>query len=153
MTTEWLSEREQTSWRSFIMSVHDLMAALEADLAPVGLTMGDYEVLVWLSEADERRMRMCDLAAAMQLSPSGLTRRLDGMVKNGWVERASCAADRRVAWAHLTDTGFAKLQEAAPHHVASVRRHMLDPLGAKGVEQLGTLFGRGRNHLEALQTA
>ena len=48
MTTEWLSEREQTSWRSFIMSVHDLMAALEADLAPVGLTMGDYEVLVWL---------------------------------------------------------------------------------------------------------
>jgi len=153
MTDGWLSEREQTSWRSFIMSVHDLMAAFETDLAPIGLTMGDYEVLVWLSEAEERRMRMCDLATSLQLSPSGLTRRLDGMVKAGWVERASCAADRRVAWAHLTDLGLAKLQEAAPLHVASVRRHLLEPLGPRGVEQLGTLFGRVRSHLEQLQPA
>lgn len=151
--TEWLTEREQASWRNFIMSVHDLMAALEADLSPHGITMGDYEVLVWLSEADEQRMRMCDLAGALQLSPSGLTRRLDGMVRQGWVQRASCSSDRRVAWAQLTDTGLQKMQQVAPAHVASVRRHVLDPLGPKGVDQLGVLFGRVRDHLQALPTA
>jgi DNA-binding MarR family transcriptional regulator len=141
MATDWLSETEQHSWRNFIMTVHDLMAALETDLAPHGLTMGDYEVLVWLSEAEQNRMRMCDLAGALQLSPSGLTRRLDGMVKNGWVERASCASDRRVMWAHLTPAGLTKMQEVAPDHVASVRRHVLEPLGPEGVTQLGEIFG------------
>ena len=124
--TTWLTDAEQTAWRTFITTVHDLMGALEADLAPHGLTMGDYEVLVWLSEADEQRMRMCDLAAALQLSPSGLTRRLDGMVRQGWVERASCDSDRRVAWAHLTAAGLEKMKATAPDHVASVRRHLLE---------------------------
>lgn len=147
MATRWLTETEQRSWRNFIMSVHDLVAVLEADLAPHGLTMGDYEVLVWLSEAQEQRMRMCDLAGALQLSPSGLTRRLDGMVKNGWVERASCASDRRVMWAHLTPAGFEKMNEVAPHHVDSVRRHLLEPLGEDGVVALGEIFGKVREHL------
>lgn len=149
--TRWLSDQEQHAWRNFIMSVHDLTAALEADLAPYGLTMGDYEVLVWLSEADESRMRMCDLASALQLSPSGLTRRLDGMVRNGWVERASCASDRRVMWAHLTPAGLAKMNEVAPVHVESVRSRVLDPLGAEGVQQLGDIFGRIREQLLAPQ--
>ncbi len=153
MSTEWLSDLEQTAWRNFIMSVHDLMAVLESDLAPYGLTMGDYEVLVWLSEADESRMRMCDLAGALQLSPSGLTRRLDGMVRNGWVERASCASDRRVMWAHLTPAGLAKMNEVAPVHVGSVRRHVLDPLGTEGVGQLGDVFGRIRDRLHDTQPA
>jgi DNA-binding MarR family transcriptional regulator len=147
MATQWLDETEQTAWRNFIMSVHDLMSALETDLAPYGLTMGDYEVLVWLSEAEQSRMRMCDLASAMQLSPSGLTRRLDGMVKNGWVERASCETDRRVMWAHLTAAGLAKMKEVAPAHVASVRRHVIDPLGPQGVAHMGEVFGRIREHL------
>lgn len=151
MATDWLSESEQHSWRNFIMTVHDLMAALETDLAPHALTMGDYEVLVWLSEAEQNRMRMCDLAGALQLSPSGLTRRLDGMVKNGWVERASCESDRRVMWAHLTPAGLAKMKSVAPDHVASVRRLVLDPLGPTGVEQLGEIFGRiGANLHDAL---
>jgi DNA-binding MarR family transcriptional regulator len=153
MSTEWLSDVEQRSWRNFIMSVHDLMAVLESDLAPYGLTMGDYEVLVWLSEAQENRMRMCDLAGALQLSPSGLTRRLDGMVRNGWVERASCASDRRVMWAHLTPAGLDKMNEVAPIHVSSVRRHVLDPLGPTGVEQLGEVFGRIGAQLHDAQPA
>jgi DNA-binding MarR family transcriptional regulator len=151
MATKWLNEIEQESWRNYIMTAHDLAAALEADLAPHGLTMGDYEVLVWLSEAEENRMRMCDLAHALQLSPSGLTRRLDGMVKAGWVERASCAADRRVMFAHLTATGRAQMEAAAPIHVESVRRHVLEPLGADGVAQLGEIFGRIRDHLLQLE--
>jgi DNA-binding MarR family transcriptional regulator len=87
----------------------------------------------------------------LQLSPSGLTRRLDGMVKAGWVERASSEQDRRVMFARLTPSGRAKMEAAAPTHVESVRRHVLDPLGPDGVEQLGQLFGRIREHLLHLE--
>ena len=147
MTTRWLTEREQKSWRRFITTVHDLMGALEADLVPHGITMGDYELLVWLSESPEERMRMCDLAGVLQLSPSGLTRRLDGLVRSGLVERESCPSDRRVAWAHLTAKGRSKMEFAAADHVESVRRHVLDPLGPTGVAQLGNIFGRLGDHL------
>ena len=72
MTTRWLDAEEMDAWRAYIETVVDLTAALEADLAPHGLTLGDYQVLVYLSEADAHEMRMCDLAARLQLSPSGL---------------------------------------------------------------------------------
>ncbi len=147
MASKWLTPAEQAAWRSFITALPDLTAAFENDLAPHGLTMGDYEVLVFLSEAEDNRMRMCDLAASLRLSPSGLTRRLDGMVKLGWVSRASCDNDRRVMYAHLTPAGRAKMEAAAPDHVASVRRHFIDPLGAAGVDQIGELFRRVRLHL------
>lgn len=147
----WLDDAEQRSWRSFILAINDLMAALEADLAPHGITHGDYGLLVLLSEAPDHGMRMCDLATELQLSPSGLTRRLDGLVRNGWVERAACASDRRVTYAHLTAKGRRALDAAAPDHVESVRRHLLEPLGPRGVEQLGTLMARVRAHQTRLQ--
>ncbi len=147
MTTKWLTAAEQDAWRAFITTLPDLMAALEADLAPHGLSMGDYEVLVFLSEATDNRMRMCDLAGSLRLSPSGLTRRLDGLVKAGWVDRAACAADRRVMYAHLTPAGKAKMNSASPDHVASVRRRMIEPLGADAFLQLGHLFARVRDQL------
>ncbi|HNJ97349.1 MAG TPA: MarR family transcriptional regulator [Ilumatobacteraceae bacterium] len=147
MASKWLTPAEQDAWRSFITALPDLMSAFENDLAPHGLTMGDYEVLVFLSEAEDNRMRMCDLASSLRLSPSGLTRRLDGMVKLGWVSRASCDNDRRVMYAHLTPAGRAKMEAAAPDHVASVRRHFIAPLGLDGVDQVGELFRRIRNHL------
>ena len=114
--------------------------------------MGDYEVLVYLSEAEENRLRMCDLAGLLRLSPSGLTRRLDGIVRNGWVGRASCASDRRVMWATLTPAGRKKMEAAAPDHVASVRRHFIEPLGADGVRRVSELFEPVREHLEQLRT-
>lgn len=153
MPTNWLNDTEQRAWRSFVTTLPDLNAAFEADLAPHGLTMGDYTVLVFLSEAPDDRLRMCDLAAALRLSPSGLTRRLDGMVKAGWVERASCNSDRRVAYAHLTVSGRKKMDVAAADHVESVRRHFIGPLGDKGVQQLSTLFLAIREHLHELQPA
>lgn len=146
-STIWLTETEQSAWRQFITTLPDLMAALEADLAPHGLTNGDYEVLVHLSEADDSQLRMCDLAESLRLSPSGLTRRLDGLVKVGWVTRAACATDRRVMYAQLTAAGRSKMRSAAPDHVASVRRHVLDPLGQRGVQQLGALFTQIGRHL------
>ena len=72
-------------------AIASMSRALEADLAPHGLTLGDYQVLVYLSEADDHAMRMCDLAARLQLSPSGLTRRLDGLVR-GRAGRAPAVA-------------------------------------------------------------
>ena len=152
MSSKWLSVNEQRAWRNFITTVPALTAAFEVDLSKHGVTMGDYEVLVVLSEAADQQMRMCDLAEALRLSPSGLTRRLDGIVKAGWVQRASCSNDRRVMYAHLTSAGLAKMQAAAPDHVASVRRHFLTPLGTAGVEQVGQLFAVVRKHLNHLQT-
>ena len=153
MTTNWLSETEQTAWRNFVNTMPDLDAAFEADVAAHGITMGDYTVLVLLSEAADHRLRMCDLAASLRLSPSGLTRRLDSMVRAGWVERSACSADRRVMYAHLTDAGIAKMNAAAPDHVDSVRRHFFEPLGAAGVQQLSELFSVIRQHLQATELA
>lgn len=153
MGTTWLSDREQLAWRSFIGTLPELTAAFEADLAPHGLTMGDYEVLVHLSEADDNQLRMCDLATALRLSPSGLTRRLDGMVRQGWVSRAACPGDRRVMYAMLTAGGRKKMEAAAPAHVASVRRHFIEPLGADGVRRVNELFEPVRAHLEQLRNS
>lgn len=137
---EWLDEAEQHAWRAFVETVGDLTAALDADLATTGLNLGDYQVLVYLSEADERHMRMCDLAASLRLSPSGLTRRLDGLVRDGLVAREGSADDRRVMLAVLTDAGWERLREVAPLHVASVRRRIFDHLDPAEVEALGSAF-------------
>lgn len=138
--TRWLDAREQAAWRAYVETVGDLTAALEADLAPTGLTLGDYQVLVHLSEADERRMRMCDLAQVLQLSPSGLTRRLDGLVRAGLVSREGSPADRRVMLAVLTDAGWDALRDAAPLHVDSVRRRIFDHLDADQVDAMAGIF-------------
>jgi DNA-binding MarR family transcriptional regulator len=147
MATAWLSATEMRAWRNFIESVSTLTAAMEYDLAPHGLTMGDYEVLVRLSEADDERLRMCDLATVLQLSPSGLTRRLDGLVKSGLVERIASPSDRRVMFAALTVAGRAKLVEAAPDHVSSVRKRFLKGLSHSQVRELGDIFEAVRANL------
>jgi len=140
MATTWLTPTEMKAWRNFIESVNTMTAAMETDLVQFGLTLGDYEVLVRLSEADDRRMRMCDLATALQLSPSGLTRRLDGLVSEGLVERVANPADRRVMFAALTPKGQAKLAEAAPDHVASVRNRFFKGLTRDQIGELGNIF-------------
>ena len=149
MATKWLSANEMRAWRNFIQSVSTLTAAMEADLAPFGLTMGDYEVLVRLSEAENQRLRMCDLATALQLSPSGLTRRLDGLVTSGLVERVASPTDRRVMFAAITPAGYDKLVEAAPDHVASVRNRFLKGLSGAQVRAVDDIFETVRSNLTA----
>jgi DNA-binding MarR family transcriptional regulator len=139
-TTRWLDAEEMSAWRAYIETVVDLNAALEADLAPHGLTLGDYQVLVVLSEVDEHEMRMCDLAAKLQLSPSGLTRRLDGLVRAGLVARSPSETDRRVMLAVLTGEGWNHLERAAPTHVESVRRHVLDHLDERDIKAMARIF-------------
>lgn len=144
----WLDDSEMAAWRSFVETHHDLMSAIEGDLAPSGLTLGDYQVLVYLTEADDQQMRMCDLAERLQLSPSGLTRRLDGLVKAGWVERRSSDVDRRVMLAGVTDAGRAHLASAAPDHVASVRARMIDVLDTDDHVAIARAFRKIRAALD-----
>jgi DNA-binding MarR family transcriptional regulator len=88
-----------------------------------GLTINDYEVLIRLARAPDRRMRRVDLAEQVLLTPSGITRLLDGLERTGAVERASCDSDRRVVYAVLTDTGLAKLLEARETHLSQIDEH------------------------------
>lgn len=92
-----------------------------------GLTISDFEVLLRLADAPDRRMRRVDLAQQVILTASGITRLLDGLERAGCVERDSCASDRRVVYAVLTDAGLAKLREAAASHFAQID----DLLGAR----------------------
>src|SRR5262249_32674569 len=92
----WLSEPEMRAWRALVARTTGLMATLDRELqAEHGLSLGDYEVLVRLEDAPGRFMRMTDLATALHLSPSGITRRVDGLVRAGWVDRRQCPTDRR----------------------------------------------------------
>jgi DNA-binding MarR family transcriptional regulator len=147
-SVEWLSQDEMQAWRSYVETNADLMAALERDLAPTGLNLGDYQVLVFLSESPERSLRMCDLAARLQLSPSGLTRRLDGLVRANLVERRRSASDRRVMLAAVTSKGLRVLAESAPVHVVSVRKRMIDLLDADELRVVAGVFQKIRARLE-----
>lgn len=146
----WLDATEMKAWRAFVETVGDLTNALDVDLQrEKSISVGDYQVLVYLSEADGRRMRMCDLAERLHLSPSGLTRRLDGLVREGLVAREPSSEDRRVLLAVLTDAGFERIDDAAPAHVDSVRKRLFDPLSRAQIEQLGEIFEAVNRRLNA----
>ena len=136
--TPWLDDEELRAWRSLVVAGNRLKAVLDAELvAEHGLAFGDYEVLVILSEAPDRRMRMSELAEELCLSPSGLTRRLDRLTRDGLVAREQCPADRRGSFAVLTPFGFSRLEAAAPDHVRGVREHLLDHLDRSQLRVLG----------------
>ena len=113
-----------------------------------GLTINDYEVLLRLARAPERRMRRVDLAARVFLTPSGITRLLDGLERCGYVERLACPSDRRVAWAVLTDEGFAKVEEASRSHFAQIEELFGERLERDELATLTQLLGR-MSHAEA----
>ena len=117
-------------WRQLLCVETHLEERLDLELREGhNLTLAEYGVLVNLSEAGPLGLRMSDLADRLLLSRSGLTRRIDSMVRAGLVERRSCPADGRGSFASLTETGAARLVEAAPTHVAGVRRYLIDALG------------------------
>jgi len=145
----WLDDVEMAAWRGYIETVAAMGAALDADLAPYGLTIGDYEVLVRLSDVPSHQLRMCDLAGQLRLSPSGLTRRLDGLVKSALVQRDPSSDDRRVMLATLTERGLQTLTQAVPDHVESVRSRFLDQLSPTEIEVLASAFHKLRVSLDS----
>ena len=113
--------RQLEAWVGFLRSHAAITRQLNVDLLNAhGLTLSDYEVLLYLARAEGRMMRRVDLAESVVLTASGITRLLDGLERGGYVEKASCASDARVSYAKLTDAGAAKLGEASATHLAGI---------------------------------
>ncbi len=146
----WLDDDEMATWLLMVEVNTAIQAAIEEDLTPHGLTSGDYGVLARLSDSPDHRLRMCDLAEVLHVSPSGLTRRLDGLVRDGFVAREPSADDRRVMLAVLTDDGYKKLQDVAPDHVATVRRQFIDHLSRSQLRNMSAALRAVQNGTDSL---
>ena len=144
----WLTESEQDAWRAWIAASLLLHDQLGRDMHDEhGLSFADYEILVQLSEHPERRMRMSDLAERTLSSRSRLSHQIARMENAGLVERQQCDDDRRGTFAALTDHGWRTIVAAAPDHVMSVRRHLIDPLGDERFAELGRMCQAIVDHL------
>lgn len=135
--TRWLNAEQQKVWRAWLDAVARIDSHLDEALRPFGLDLGEYEILVRLSEAPRRRMRMSDLADAARQSRSRLTHTVARMEKKQLLTREPCADDRRGVIAVLTDAGFTLLETAAPIHVESVRDVLVDVVAPNDFEALG----------------
>ncbi len=136
----WLSAEEQSAWRAFLTATQTLFSAVEGQLQrESGIPHGYYEILVNLSEAPGRALRMSQLAEASTSSKSRLSHAVARLEDRGWVERLDCPTDRRGQIARLTDVGFAALDAAAPRHVEQVRRSLFDRLTPAQVVQLAAI--------------
>jgi DNA-binding MarR family transcriptional regulator len=145
--TRWLSDEEQRAWRAYIRVAQMLMRQLDRDLHPFELSIHDYEILVELSEAPLRRMRMTELAERTAQSRSRLSHQINRMENRGLVTREGCDGDKRGTFAVLTARGAATIEQVAPFHVASVREHFIDLLDSA---ELAALAGACEPLLERL---
>ncbi len=137
MTSEWLDAGEQRAWRAYLAMTRLLAARLERELqVDSGMPHTYYEVLVRLSEAPDRTLRMSELAEASESSRSRVSHAVTRLENLGWISRRACPSDRRGAFATLTEAGFAALAAAAPSHVATVRRCVFDRLTSEQVVHL-----------------
>ena len=131
------------AWAAFLRAHARIVRRLEAELqAEQDLALTDYDVLVQLAQAGDRRLRMSELADRLMLSRSGATRLVDRLVAAGLVERVTCDDDRRGQWASLTDAGHDRLRRASPTHLRGVGEHFLDRLSADDLQGLGRIFTR-----------
>lgn len=133
----WLDDDEQRAWRAYRRMVLLVDSAVARDITrDAGLSMPDYTVLSALSEAEDHRRRLTDLAARMQWSPSRLSHHVTRMEQRGLVTRADCTEDLRAAYVVLSDHGWEAIKAAAPDHVSSVRAHMIDLLTPQELEAM-----------------
>jgi DNA-binding MarR family transcriptional regulator len=132
-----------SAWRAFLQAHAHVVRELEHELqAETALPLTHYDVLVQLAAADERRLRMSELADRLLLSRSGATRLVDRLVADGLVERVTCESDRRGQWAAITDAGYERLRSAAPTHLRGVAEHFLDRLTADELRELERMLER-----------
>lgn len=143
LATSRLDGTALEAWRGYLQSHASILRELDAELvAQQGMTTRDYEVLLYLSQAPDRRLAMSALAASTMLTRSGITRLVDGLVSAGWIERVACPSDARVSYAELTESGYRKLREAGCTHIASVRRLFVERYTEAELERLAVLLGR-----------
>jgi DNA-binding MarR family transcriptional regulator len=137
---DWLSAEEQRVWRNYIAATRMVESELERQLQrDSGLPTTYYEIMVSLSEAPERTLRMSELADRSRFSRSRLSHAVARMEQQGWIERRECPSDKRGAFAVLTDKGFEALSAAAPGHVQQVRSLVFDVLSDEQIKQLGEI--------------
>jgi DNA-binding MarR family transcriptional regulator len=133
----WLDAEEQKAWRAWLYSSLLLHDQLDRELTrETGISHAYYEILVQLSEAPGRSLRMSQLAERSLSSRSRLSHAVSRLEERGWVRRQVCEEDGRGQLAVLTDDGFAALEAAAPIHVEGVRRHLFDQLSPEQVEAM-----------------
>ncbi len=147
----WLDPDEQAVWRAFLDVSRLLFEQLNRQLSDeAGMSLAEYEILVQLSEAPDRRLRMSELADRVVSSRSRITHTVGRMEERGLVTREACADDGRGVLCVLTDAGFARLEAAAPGHVETVRSLIYDGLSADDVANLHKLMS---HILERIETS
>jgi DNA-binding MarR family transcriptional regulator len=135
----WLNEEQQAAWRAVAKLIMRLPATLDSDLQRTArLTLYEYEVLAILSESDDRTLQMSELATGTNSSLSRLSHVVSRLEKRGLVARRSSSSDGRATQAVLTESGLAKVVEAAPGHVRAVRELVIDSMTPTQLRQLGT---------------
>jgi DNA-binding MarR family transcriptional regulator len=136
----WLTKEQQRVWRNYLAATRMVDSEIERQLQrDAGMPATYYEIMVSLSEAPERTLRMSELAERNRFSRSRLSHAVARMEKEGWVERRECPSDKRGAFAVLTERGFAVLADAAPGHVEQVRSVLFDALTEEQIQQLGEI--------------
>lgn len=149
MATQWLSPQEMAAWRAFLAASSDLGRVVDKDLDQFDLDGGDYQLLAMVSESPDQRIRMCDLADMLRLTRSGLTRRMDGVVKKKLISRVQSTEDGRVAYAQMTPKGMDVLKVVAPIHLQTVRRVIFDHLSPAEVKAMASGLGKVARQLES----
>lgn len=151
--TRWLTPKEERAWRAYRRMRARLDLQLARDLAnDSALSESDYDVLSTVSESDRQRMRLKDLADSMLWSPSRLSHHVARMQQRGLVRREEYASDGRGAVVALTAEGRRTIEKAAPQHVGSVRRHLIDLLSPEEIKTLGEIAQKVVNHLSDLDS-
>lgn len=144
----WLSKDEQRAWRAYLEATRLLFDEIEGQLqAAADLPHNYYEILVRLSEAPGRSLRMSELAERSMSSKSRISHAVARLEDRGWVRRTECPTDRRGQVCQLTPKGFAALEDIAPGHVDCVRKALFDPLTPAQVKQLRTISDAIRHGL------
>jgi DNA-binding MarR family transcriptional regulator len=143
ISTDTLEGTALDAWRSYLQSHASIVRELDAELvAAHAMTTRDYEVLLYLSQAPDRRLPMSALATSTMLTRSGITRLVDGLVASGLIERVACDNDARVSYARLTDAGYDRLRKAGCTHVAGIQRLFLEHFSPAEINQLAALLSR-----------
>lgn len=144
----WLNDDEQRTWRAFLGASRLLLDQLDRELQhDAGIPHAYFEILVRLSEAPDRQLRMSELANATLSSRSRLSHAVRRLEEFDWVCRADCPTDGRGQFAVLTDVGYRALVDAVPGHVEGVRTHLFDQLSAAQLRQLGKISSALLVHL------
>ncbi|MFB7633834.1 MarR family winged helix-turn-helix transcriptional regulator [Streptomyces sp. NPDC056149] len=136
----WLDDEEQHAWQAYLHATTLLEDHLDRQLQrDAGMPHVYYGLLVQLSRAPRRRMRMTELAQNAKITRSRLSHAVARLEKNGWVRREECPSDKRGQNAYLTDEGMRVLEKAAPGHVAAVRAAIFDRLTPEQISQLDAI--------------